>query len=103
MNNCEDTCDRLDCRERGCIGPISTAKEKMIVDIIDKMSKLKEAELLVARAQALLQIDKDKLKELCQGSCVNLIRKKEYYPGGNEFIDTCPVCDYYKGIKIYYE
>jgi len=103
VNNCEDTCDRLDCRERGCIGPISNIKEELIVDIKDKISKLEEAERLIDRAKALLAMDKAKLKELCQGSCVNLIRKKEYYPGGNEFIDTCPVCDYYKGIKIYYE
>jgi hypothetical protein len=108
VNNCEDTCDRLDCKERGCIGPVSTVKEKMIIDVMDKTTKLEEAERLIDRAKALLAMDKAKLKEQCNGTCVHLFRKKEHYPGGylnksmTKYIDTCHVCGYYKIVKTEY-
>ena len=107
MNSCEDTCDRLDCRERGCIGAV-TNKEEILKDVQDKITKLEEAERLIDRAKALLAMDKAKLKQLCNGSCVYLIRKKEHYPGGyldksmTEYIDTCPICGYYKVVKTEY-
>lgn len=108
MNNCEDTCNRLDCRERGCIGSGLDTKKELIADIKDKINKLEEAERLINRAKALLAMDKAKLRQLCDQTCGNPVRKEEYYPGGyldksmTEYIDTCSICGYYKVIKTEY-
>lgn len=107
MNECKD-CTRMDCRDRGCIAPVTNEKDNLITDIKDKISKLEEAERLIDRAKALLAMDKAKLKEVCNGSCVHLVRKEEYYPGGyldkpmTEYIDTCSMCGYYKVVKTEY-
>ncbi len=85
---------------------LMTNKDILIADIKDKISKLEEAERLINRAKALLAMDKAKLKEVCNGSCVHLVRKEEYYPGGyldksmTEYIDTCSICGYYKVVDI---
>jgi hypothetical protein len=107
MNEC-DGCDRMDCRDRGCIGPVTNKKDGLIADIKDKINKLEEARGLIARAEALLAMDQAKLKEVCNGSCVHVRRKTENYPGGyldksmTEYIDICSICGYYKVIKTEY-